>query len=88
MTAVAEEEAQRSVADCIAATAKGPVLLEQDDRPVAALISMEDFEIVRKANVTRALAAMEALGTSLRGAAAAEGISLDELEKMLDRHAV
>jgi hypothetical protein len=42
---------------------------------------------VRKAKIDRLLAAIDRLGEALREGAAAEGISLDELEKMLDRKA-
>ncbi len=88
MTTVQQDEAQRSFADCIAETANGPVLLENDGRAVAALISMQDFEIVRKANAEKLLAAFDELGAECRAAAAAEGISLDGLEKMFDRHSL
>ena len=38
---------------------------------------MKDFEVVRKANAEKRLAAFDEL--------AAEGVSLDELEKLCDR---
>jgi hypothetical protein len=41
----------------------------------------------REANVARLLSAMDALSDKLKSEAEKEGISLDELERMLDRKA-
>lgn len=46
----------------------------------------EDYQLVRKAQVEQALRAMKDLGDLLRREAAREGISLEELETMLDTH--
>jgi len=59
MTTVAQDDALVSVPAWIAATAVGPVLIQHDGQLVAALVSMEDFESVRKAYADRALAAFE-----------------------------
>jgi len=48
--------------------------------------AMDDYEAVRKARIETALNAMNDLGAILRREAAREGISLNELEQLLDRH--
>jgi hypothetical protein len=63
------------------------VVVRDGDRELGAIVSMEDFQLVRKARVDRAIRAMEVLGESLREAAAEEGISPEDLEKMFDRKA-
>jgi len=55
---------------------------------VAAIVSMEDYQVVRKAQVEQALKAMNDLGNVLRREAEREGISLEELETMLETHTV
>jgi hypothetical protein len=49
---------------------------------------MDDDQGVRKAQVEQALKAMNDLGNVLRREAEREGISLDELETMLETHTV
>jgi hypothetical protein len=63
------------------------VIISDGDNDLGAIVSMEDLQIVRQAKVDRFLCAMHELGKELRAAAAEEGISVDELEKMLDRKA-
>jgi hypothetical protein len=63
------------------------VEIRAGDELLGAVVSKDDYEIVRKAKVERLFAAMDRLGTVLRKEAAEDGISLDELEKMLDRKA-
>jgi hypothetical protein len=63
------------------------VEIRSGDELLGAIVSKDDYEIVRKAKVDRLMASMDELGSALRKGAAAEGISLDELEKMLDRKA-
>jgi PHD/YefM family antitoxin component YafN of YafNO toxin-antitoxin module len=64
------------------------VLVQSGDATIAVLSSAEEYEAGRRARNDRALAALEAIGHDLRESAAAEGISIDELKTMLDRHAV
>ena len=63
------------------------VIISDGDNELGALVSMEDLQIVRRVKVDRFLSAMHELGKELRAAAAEEGISVDELERMLDRKA-
>jgi hypothetical protein len=63
------------------------VIISDGDNDLGVLISMEDFQFVRRAKADRFLSAMHDFGKELRDAAAEEGVSVDELEKMLDRKA-
>jgi len=63
------------------------VIIRDGDNDLGAIVSMEDLQIVRRVKADRFLSAMHELGKELRAAAAEEGISVDELEKMLDRKA-
>lgn len=65
-----------------------PVVIRDGDQAVGALVSMDDYQVVRKAQIDQALQSMNDLGTVLHREAAREGISLDELETMLDTHTV
>jgi len=63
------------------------VEIRDGEEMLGAIVSKEDYEIVRKAKVARLLAAMDRLGEAMREEAAQKGISLDDLERMLDRKA-
>ena len=61
------------------------ILIQRDGRTIAALISAEEFEIVRRARAKRAIEALEAMGRHIQSVATPAEI--DELEKALDRKA-
>jgi len=63
------------------------VIIRDGDNDLGAIVSMEDLQIVRRVKADRFLSTMHELGKELRAAAAEEGISVDELERMLDRKA-
>lgn len=64
-----------------------PVLIIDGEEELGAIVSMEDYALIHKAKVDRFLRASEELGKQLRAYAFQEGISLQDLEKMLDRKA-
>jgi len=87
MSVVTEAEAIENLPSLLRQARMRAVVISDGDNDLGAIVSMEDYEIVRKAKVERLMRAMDALGAELRAGAAEEGISVDELEKMLDRKA-
>ncbi|HEV2619077.1 MAG TPA: hypothetical protein VGU23_03975 [Acidobacteriaceae bacterium] len=63
------------------------VVIRDGDTDLGAVVSMEDYEIVRRAKAERFLRASDELGAQMRARAAAEGLTVDDLMKLLDRKA-
>ncbi len=63
-----------------------PLIVNDGGDDLGVIVSMEDFEIIRRFHNHELLKSMTALGTAMRRSAEAEGVSLSDLEKMLDRH--
>lgn len=86
MQTVSQAEAMQNLPELLREAKSNAVVIRDGDEAIGALVSMDDYEVVRKAKVEAALNAMQDLGALLRREAVREGISLDELESMLDRH--
>ena len=82
---VSQEEFANSAPDLLQAVGQQTVLIEQDGRTVAALVSIEQYESTREARAERAIRAMNRLGDYLHSVATPE--ELKELERALDRKA-
>lgn len=63
------------------------IVISNEDTQLGAIVSMEDYEIVRKAKIERFLRISREFGEHLKARAAEEGITVGELERMLDRKA-
>ena len=63
------------------------VVVSDGKAELGAIVSMKDYEIVRRVKTQRVLQALDSLGKETRDKALNEGISLAELERMLDRRA-
>jgi len=87
MSVVTEADVIARLPSLLEEAKRRPVTISDGDNDLGVLISMEDFQFVRRAKADRFLRAMHAFGKELRDSAAEEGISVDELEKMLDRKA-
>ncbi len=87
MQAGAQSNAINSVSPILREDNMQPVLIMDGERELGAIVSMDDYALIRKAKVDRFLRASEELGKQLRAYAFEEGISLEDLEKMLDRKA-
>ena len=57
------------------------------DELLGAIVSKEDYEIVRRAKAQRFLRMSDELGEQMRTRAAADGLTPDDLMKLLDRKA-
>jgi hypothetical protein len=87
MRVVSEADAMETLPLLLKEAKTRAVEIRDGDEVLGAIVSKEDYEIVRKAKIERLMIATARLGESLRQGAAEEGISLDALEKMLDRKA-
>jgi PHD/YefM family antitoxin component YafN of YafNO toxin-antitoxin module len=87
MRVVSESDAMQSLPSLLKEVKIHSVEIRDGEEMLGAIVSKEDYEIVRKAKVARLLAAMDRLGEAMREEAAQKGISLDDLERMLDRKA-
>jgi len=85
MQTVTTDEAMQKLPDLLREVKSRPVVIRDGEQAVGALVSMDDYQLVRKA---QALKAMKDLGNVLRREAEREGISLEELETMLETHTV
>jgi hypothetical protein len=63
------------------------VVIRDGDTQLGAIVSMEDYEIVRKAKMERFLRVADELGEQMRRRAAADGLTPDDLMKLFDRKA-
>ena len=86
MQTVTTSEAMRKLPDLLREVKSNSVVIQDGDQSVGAIVSMDDYQVVRKAKVEQALKAIDDLGEVLRREAEREGISLEELETMLDTH--
>ena len=85
MQTVTTDEAMQKLPDLLREVKSRPVVIQDGEQAVGAIVSMDDYQLVRKA---QALKAMKDLGNVLRREAEREGISLEELETMLETHTV
>jgi len=88
MQTVSQAEAMQKLPELLQEAKSSAVVIRDGNESVGAIVSMDDYEVVRRAKIDKALKAMDDLGALLRREAAREGTSLDELEKMLDRHTI
>ncbi len=88
MQTVTTDEAMQKLPDLLRDVKSRAVVIRDGGQAVGAIVSMEDYQVVRKAQVQQALKAMRDLGDVLRREAERDGISLEELETMLDTHTV
>ena len=84
--AISQDEFIATVPEILSAVGEGSFVIEDGaGEMVAALVSPEEYEVVRRARAEDAIAAMRALGAQIRAIATPEEI--DELERALDRKA-
>ena len=87
MQTVTQTEAMQNLPELLREAKASAVVIRDGDQSIGAIISMDDFELIRKAKIDTAINATGELGALMRREATRDGISVDELEKMLDRHA-
>jgi hypothetical protein len=87
MRVVSEPEVMQTLYPLLEEAKTRAVEIRNGDEILGAIVSKDDYEIVRRAKADRLMLAMDRLGAELREGAAEAGISLEQLEKMLDRKA-
>jgi len=87
MRVVSEADAIQTLPSLLKEVQMQPVVIRDGEEEVAALVSMEDYELVRKAKSEQLSASMDRLGDQIRTRAAADGLTPDDLIKILDRKA-
>jgi hypothetical protein len=87
MTVVCEPGVLEKLSPLLEEAKTRAVVISDGSTELGAVVSMDDYEIVRKAKVEKFLRISAEFGEHLRARAQEEGISVDELEKMLDRKA-
>jgi hypothetical protein len=62
-----------------------PIIVTDGGSSMGAIVSMKDYEMIRQIKNERVFAALDAVGKELRENAVKQGVSLEELEILLDR---
>lgn len=87
MRVVSESDAIQTLPSLLKEVRTQSVVIRDGEEELAALVSMEDYEIVRKVKADRLFGLMDGLGDQIRTRAAADGLTPDDLMKILDRKA-
>ena len=87
MSVVTEADVVARLPSLLAEAKRRAVVISDGDNELGAIVSMEDFEIVRRAKAEEFLKAMREFGDDIRTRAAKDGLSADDLMKILDRKA-
>jgi hypothetical protein len=81
--AISEDEFVTTTPDLLSNLDSESVVIQRDGTVIGALISAEEYELVRRARAARAIDALEQFGRHMQSVATPE--ELDELVRELDR---
>jgi hypothetical protein len=87
MRVVSEADAIQTLPSLLKEVRTQSVVIRDGEEELAALVSMEDYELVRKAKTEKLFALMDEMGSQIRTRAAGEGLTPDDLMRILDRKA-
>jgi hypothetical protein len=87
MAIVSEPGLVATLAPILREAQRHAIVIRDGDTDLGAIVSMEDYEIVRRAKVEKFLRASDELGEQIRTRAAEDGLTPDDLMKLLDRKA-
>ncbi len=87
MSVVTEADVIAKLPSLLEEAKRRAVIISDGDSDLGALVSMEDFAIIRKAKAEKFLRAMREFGDDIRARAAEDRLSPDDLMKILDRKA-
>lgn len=87
MAIVSEPGLVAKLAPILKEAQRQAVVIRDGDTDLGAIVSMEDYEIVRRAKVEKFLRVSDELGDQMRERAAKDGLTPDDLMKLLDRKA-
>jgi prevent-host-death family protein len=83
MRTVAQSEAIATLPALLDEVERQPVVISREGQEVAALVSMKDYELVRKANVKSLLELCDRMGEQIAARAKEEGKSVEEVQRYL-----
>jgi PHD/YefM family antitoxin component YafN of YafNO toxin-antitoxin module len=83
MRTVSQSEALKSFPTLLEETKVHPVVICEDERELGALISMEDYKVMRQAKAKNFLALCNELSQKVALQAEKDGVTLEDLEKEL-----
>jgi hypothetical protein len=81
---VSETEAMQSLPQLLDKAQGQAVIIREGKTDLGAIVSMNDYELIRKVKTERLFAAMDSLGREVRDNAAKQGIPIEEVAQMLD----
>jgi hypothetical protein len=84
--AISQDEFIASVPEVLSSVSEGPFIIRRGNTFIAALVSEQEFEMIRRAKGERAIAAMNRMSDAIEASGASEE-ELRELETALDRKA-
>ena len=87
MRVVSEPDVMQTLSPLLEEAKIRAVEIRDGDELLGAIVSKEDYEIVRRAKAQRFLRMSDELGEQMRTRAAADGLTPDDLMKLLDRKA-
>ena len=87
MRVVSEPDVMQTLSPLLEEAKIRAVESRNGDELLGAIVSKEDYEIVRRAKAQRFLRMSDELGEQMRTRAAADGLTPDDLMKLLDRKA-
>jgi prevent-host-death family protein len=83
MRTVAQSEAIATLPKLLDEVERQSVVISREGQEVAALVSMKNYELVRKANIKAFLELCDQMGDEIAAKAAEEGIPVEEVQRYL-----
>ncbi len=84
MRAVSESDAMQTLPSLLKEAKTQAVEIRDGDEVLGAIVSKEDYELIRRAKAEDFLRASTEFGEQLRARAGEEGITTDDLARILD----
>ena len=83
MRVVSESDAMQSLPSLLKEVKTQAVVISDGKEELGALVSMEDYELVRRANVKSSLKLCDRMGEEIATKAAEQGVPLEEVQRYL-----
>ncbi len=81
---VSESEAMQTLPQLLDRAQGQAVIIRDGKTDLGAIVSMNDYVLIRKVKTDRLFAAMDSLGREIRENAAKQGMSIEEVARILD----
>jgi hypothetical protein len=83
MRVVSEADAMQSLPSLLQEVKTHSVVIRQGEEELGALVSMDDYEIVRRANIERFLKLCDQIGNEIAAKAKEQRVPLEEVQRHL-----